>query len=88
MGGFSGLHHWENEMLFGVEALQVPPPQDTERYPSRYGIIAAVVLLLAEAQVTEMFVRHMFKRCSLQENLRFLLFFLEAKLHWVGEHNK
>lgn len=57
MGGFSGLHDWGSEMPFGVEVLQVPTPEVQSTDPSRYSIVAAVVLCLGEAQMTEMFVR-------------------------------
>lgn len=57
MGGFSGLHNWGSEMLFGGEVLQAPTPEVQSTDPSRYSIVAAVVLCLGEAQMTEMFVR-------------------------------
>jgi len=89
VGGFSGLHRRGNGMLCGVEALQVPTPQDTERWHKQIWCHDSCSATPGEVQVTEMVVRCTFNRCSLWgELVCALFFFLEAKLLCGGEHNK
>lgn len=87
MGGFSGLQHWGNEVLSGVEPWHVPTPWCTERWPRQIrhpgSCSASPGRSTSDRDGWELYVQKVLFEGGLGGFVPFFFFFFHR-----GEHNK